>query len=181
MANQYIGPVHMETILEAAYAMTGWRNHPSWPTIVNYLGKVGIDEAYIQENETYIRERLDWYSLRSVGNIRDVDTGSTPRHSPLLHPQQWPTTPPDSGCILNGCRNLDDCRLAASSSHSNGQRSSQLKPFAEINKTELSRSLPYRKTLPHPAPLPKADGDSIRVSRPFPTPQVPKCILMRIR
>jgi hypothetical protein len=48
MAYQYIGPIDMETILEAACEMTGWRNHLSWPTIVNYLGKVGIDEAYIQ-------------------------------------------------------------------------------------------------------------------------------------
>src|SRR2546430_16715088 len=101
MANQYIGPVNVEAILEAAYAMTNWPNNPSWPTVVNYLGKVGIDEAYIQENKTYIREHLDWYSLHSVGNIPDADTASTSRHSPLLRPQQRPPTPPDSGRILN--------------------------------------------------------------------------------
>ena len=170
MVNQYIGPIRMEPILEAAHAKTGWRNHPSWPTIVNYLGKVGIDEAYIQENETYIRECLDQYSLHSVGNIYNADTGSTPNHSPLLSPQQWPATPPDSGRTLNRYKNLDDNRLAASSPHSNGQRFTQLKPFAEIDKTELSKSLPYKKTLARPAPLPKTSGDSIKVSRPFPTP-----------
>jgi hypothetical protein len=152
MVNQYIGPVHMEFILEAAHAMTGWRNHPSWPAIVNHLAKVGINEAYIQENETYIRECLDQYSLRSVGNIHNADTGSTPRHSPLLPPQQWPATPPDSGRILNRYKNLDDNRSAASSPHSNGQRFTQLKSFSEIDKTELSKSLP------------------LKVSRPFPTP-----------
>jgi len=164
MANQYIGPIDMETILEAACAMTSWRNHPSWPTIVNYLGKVGIDEAYIQENETYIRERLDWYSFHSAGKIHDANTESTPRHSPLLCPQQWPATPPDR------YRNLDDYRLAASSPHSNGQRFSQLKPFVEINKTELSRSLPYGKPLLRSAPLSKGGGDSIKVSHLFPMP-----------
>jgi hypothetical protein len=172
MANPYIGPVRMETILKAAHTMTGWRNHPSWPAIVNYLGEVGIDEAYIQENETYIRECLDRYPPHSVGNIHNADTESTPRHSPLLPPQQWPATPPDSGRILNRNRNLDDSRLAASSPHSNGQRFGQPKPFAEINKPELSRSLSYGKTLPRPAPLPKAGGDPIKVkvSRPFSTP-----------
>jgi hypothetical protein len=170
MANQYIGPVDIETILEAACAMTSGRNHPSWPAIVNYLGKVGIDEAYIQENETYIRERLDRYSFHSVGNIHDANTESTPRHSPLIRPQQWPATPPDSGRTLNRHRNLDDCRLAASSPHSSGQRFSQPKPFAEINKTEPSRSLPYGKPLLRSAPLSKGGGDSIKASHLFPMP-----------
>jgi hypothetical protein len=170
MVNQYIGPVHMEPLLEAAHAMTGWGNHPSWPAIINYLGKVGINETYIQENETYIRECLDQYSLHSVGNIHNADTGSTPRHSPLLPLQQWPATPPDSGRILNSYKNHDDSRSAASSPHSNGQRFTQLKSFSEIDKTELSKSLPYKKILLRPAPLPKAGGDSLKVSRPFPTP-----------
>lgn len=157
----------MEPVLEAAHAMTGWGNHPSWPAIVNYLGKMGINETYIQENETYIRECLDQYS---VGNIYNADTGSTPRHSPLLPPQQWPATPPDSGRILNRYKNLDDSRSAASSPHSNGQRFTQLKSFSEIDKTEPSKSLPYKKALLRPASLPKAGGDSLKVSRPFPTP-----------
>jgi hypothetical protein len=160
MANPYIGPVDMETILEAACAMTSGRNHPSWPTVVNYLGKVGIDEAYIQENETYIRERLNRYS----GNIHDANTESTPRHSPRLHPQQRPTTPPDSGRTLNRYRNLDDSRLAASSPHSNGQRISQLNPLTEINKTEF-RSLPYGKFLLRSAPLSKGRPFQMRPAR----------------
>jgi hypothetical protein len=167
MANQYVGPVDMETILEAACKMTGWRNHHSWATIVNYLDKVGIDEAYIQKNETYIRERLDWYSIHFAGNIHDANTESTPRHSPLLRPQQRPATPPDSGRTLTRCRNLEDFRLAASSPHSSGQRFSQPKP---LDKTELSRSLPHGKPLLRSAPLSKGGGDSIMVSHLFPLP-----------
>jgi hypothetical protein len=161
MANQYIGPVDMETILEAACAMS---NPPSWPTIVKYLDKVGIDEAYIQENETYIRERLNLYSFHSVGNIHDANTESTPRHSPLLCPQQWPATPPDSGRTSTRYRNLNDSRLPTSSLHGNRQR------FADNNKTELSRSLPYGKFLLRSAPVSKGGGDSIKVSRLFPMP-----------
>jgi hypothetical protein len=165
MAKQYIGPLDISAILEAAYVITGWPNHQSWPEMVNYLaGQVGIDEAYIQENETYIREHLDWCSFHSVGNIHNADTESTPRHSPPPHLQQWPATPPDSGRILNRHGSLDDCRLAASPSHSNGQRFSQLKSSAETNKTEPSKSLPYRKPPLQLAPLSKGGGDPIKVS-----------------
>src|SRR6266480_2156021 len=167
MAKQYIGPLHLPTILEAACVMTGWSSHHSWPEMVNYLGQVGIDEAYIQENETYIRDHLDRCSSHSVGNIHNADTESIPRHSPPSHPQQWPATPPDSGRILNIHGSVDDGRSAASPPHSSGPRFNQLKSFAETNKTEPSKSLSYRKPPFQLAPLSKDCGDPIKVSPLF--------------
>ena len=167
MAKPYIGPLDISTILDAARIMTRWSNHHSWPEMVNYLGQVGIDEAYIQENETYIREHLDRRSFHPAGSIHNADTESTLRHSPPPHPQQWPATPPDSGRILNRCGSLDDCHSATSPPHSNGLRFSQLQSFAETDKTESSRSLPYRKPPLRSAPLSKGGGDPIKVSHLF--------------
>lgn len=147
MADQYYGPINTEVVLESACVMTNWSNRRSWPAVVRYLRRVGLNDDYIEQHKDYFLEIIRHYSIHYAigGNIgSSAGLGSPVCQSPTCHPEQLPWTIPHAdGPSSKSMITDDEDHFESEPSPSMCNRSVRHEPHIWDSQVETNTASPY--------------------------------------